>query len=570
VSGDTPQSIETTGRGRTVVSTYVAPTLVISAATLACAVWLGRSFGDTTTFPPAFYYLFSHQEFTGSIMAAGFLGLAFVLARRVEYDSVQRRIAAIADRPLVFTSIVVTVLALASLVVHHAHPLTMDEYSVVFQSQVFAAGKLHGQLPPSLLFHLVPSFWHEEFFIVSPESGRIVQAYWPTFALLLAPFSLLGVSWLLNPLLAGGSLLLVRSVARKLFDDPAAPGWAVLLTVASPAFTANAITYYTMNAHLFFNLLYVALLLEITPKRLFLAGVVGSLALTIQHPVPHMLFSVPWFVYVTARRGGVRNLAILCAGYLPLCLILGVGWLFVRIAVADPTMAVGSGGSLSSLVRRGLELGGSKITLPFAKLVYARLLGILKVFSWAAPGLPILAILGFGAFRRQPALRALAWSAGCVLVGFFFVPYTQGHGWGFRFFHAAWIALPLLAAGFLGSRTVDRAHWTKVVGLAAAASLVIGTAVRFSEIERLVSAQLDLVPQCQAEGRRVTFLSLDDGYYIEDLIQNDPFLRSPDIRMLSGGPHADAVLMRAEFPAARKVCSRGQSTVWSIGPGSDE
>ena len=566
MSGDSPQSIDRRGRGTGVLPTYVAPTLVISAITLVSALWIGQHFGDTASFPPAFYYLFAKQELSGSALAIVILGAAWVLARRVDQDSAERRIKAIADHPLIFTSIVVTILALASLVVHHNHPLTMDEYSVVFQSQVFAAGKLHGQLPPSLLPHLVPSFWHEEFFIVSPESGRIVQAYWPTFALLLAPFSLLGVPWLVNPLLAGASLLLVRWVARKLFDDPAAPGWAMLLAAASPAFTANAITYYTMNAHLFFNLLYVALLLEITPKRLFLAGVVGSLALTIQHPVPHMLFSVPWFVYVAARRGGMRNLAILCAGYLPLCLILGVGWLFVRMAIADPAMAAGSSGPVESLVRRGLELGGSKITLPFAKLVYARLMGILKVFSWAVPGLPILAILGVGAYRRQPALRALAWSAGCVLVGFFFVPYTQGHGWGFRFFHAAWIALPLLAAGFLTSRTIDRARWTRVVGLAAALSLVIGTAVRFSEIEGLVSSHLALMPHCEAEGRRVTFLNLDDGYYIEDLIQNDPFLRDPDIRMLGRGPLADAALVQTEFPGARMLCRQGQSSVWSVSP----
>jgi hypothetical protein len=442
----------------------------------------------------------------------------------------------------------------------------MDEYAVVFQSEVFAAGKLHGQLPPDLLRHLVPPFAYGEFFIVSPESGKIVQAYWPAFALLLAPFSLLGVPWLLNPLLAGGSLLLVHFVARRLFDDPAAPGWAMLLAAASPAFTANAITFYTMNAHLFFNLLYVALLLELTPKRLFLAGVVGSLALTIQHPVPHMLFSIPWFVYVTARRGGQRNLIILCTGYLPLCLFLGVGWLFVRMSVADPAMAAGSSEGLSSLVRGGLELGGANVTLPFAKLVYARLMGLLKVFSWAVPGLPILAVLGAAAFRRNPALRALAWSALCVLVGFWFVPYTQGHGWGFRFFHAAWIALPVFAAGFLASRAVDRTPWVKVVGVAAALSLVVGTAVRFSEIEALVSAQLELVPQCETEARSVTFLHLDDGYYIEDLVQNDPFLRDPDIRMLSSGPHADAALMRAEFPGARLMCSRGQSTVWDVGP----
>ena len=65
VSEDSPQSIESAGGSRAVLSAYVAPTLIISAITLGSAVWLGQRFGDTAAFPPAFYYLFSHQELTG-------------------------------------------------------------------------------------------------------------------------------------------------------------------------------------------------------------------------------------------------------------------------------------------------------------------------------------------------------------------------------------------------------------------------------------------------------------------------------------------------------------------------
>ena len=54
--------------------------------------------------------------------------------------------------------------------------------------------------------------------------------------------------------------------------------------------------YYSMQAHLTANLLFVWLLLKPTPYRAFGAGVVGSLALVLHNPFPHMLFAAPWII----------------------------------------------------------------------------------------------------------------------------------------------------------------------------------------------------------------------------------------------------------------------------------
>ena len=51
----------------------------------------------------------------------------------------------------------------------------------------------------------------------------------------------------------------------------------MLLTLGSPGFIGMAMSYFSMTAHLFLNVLFVWLLLERTPRRLVAAGV-GRLA----------------------------------------------------------------------------------------------------------------------------------------------------------------------------------------------------------------------------------------------------------------------------------------------------
>ena len=142
----------------------------------------------------------------------------------------------------------------------------------------------------------------------------------------MAPFTLVGMPWACNPVLSALTLLVVHRLALYMFEDTEAAGLALLLTVASPVFFGIGISYYSMPAHLLANSLYALLLVRPTPAKAFAAGIVGSIALSLHNPVPHMLFAVPWLIWIATRQGGVRLLAALCAGYLPLCLLLGVGW----------------------------------------------------------------------------------------------------------------------------------------------------------------------------------------------------------------------------------------------------
>src|SRR5882672_10957874 len=222
--------------------------------------------------PHVFEYLFSRNEPQAAWLAIAVVLASAVLARwgRVPGSVVPR----LAADPRAFVAGVTLVLAAAALLVYRAHPLSMDEYAPLFQARVFARGRLAGQVPPDLVPRLIPPF--TRWFIEAAPSGAMLSAYWPGFALLLTPFVWIGCPWLLNPLLGGATLLLAWRLAGRLWPGTSAAGWAALFTAASPAFSVNAISFYSMAAHLAASLCFAALVIE---ERLFLAGVVGSLAI---------------------------------------------------------------------------------------------------------------------------------------------------------------------------------------------------------------------------------------------------------------------------------------------------
>ncbi len=118
------------------------------------------------------------------------------------------------DRPRVDDR--TAVLAVGAIVVYHDYPLSMDEYAAVFQSKVFASGTVAAQVPPDLVDWLVVRGFNGTFLIASPETGRVIEAYWPGFALLLAPFQFLDVPWLCNASLVRTLDLLIYWITREI------------------------------------------------------------------------------------------------------------------------------------------------------------------------------------------------------------------------------------------------------------------------------------------------------------------------------------------------------------------
>jgi hypothetical protein len=547
-------------------------TLFVIAATATAAILLWtlqmRINGNPHGLARIFFVLFAYEDSPDALCALIILVVALCVSR---YLCVRRATRWAGDHPIMIAVITALLLALGTLTIYQNHPLSMDEYAAYFQSRVFAAGQLSGRFPVAPLDWLIPRGFQDYFLNVSRATGSVAEAYWPGFALLLAPFSWAGVPWLCNPVVSAVTLIVIHRLALELFHDREAAGFALMLTIASPVIFANGISYYSMPLHLLTNCLFALLLVRPTLTRSVAAGIVGSLALTLHNPVPHIVFAAPWLLWIATRDRGVRLFAALIAGYLPLVGLLGIGWFLYSGHLLHEGLASVTPAATSHRLEQMIRI----FALPDSRVVLARLVGIAKIWVWAVPGLLILAAVGAIRWRREMFFQLFAASALLTLFGYFLVPVDQGHGWGYRYFHSAWMALPLLAtaalfvpAGVTNERGSQAALFeddaTKsFVAACVLLTLIFGVGLRAWQLRNFLANDLRQVPQYEAIGKRIVILDDRYSFYGADLVQNDPWLRGDEIRMYSHGLAADEQMMAHYYPEFRKVYTDRYGTVWS-------
>ena len=496
-----------------------------------------------------FDYLLRAQDVPGGAVV---IFIAIAAAWRPLAPAGLALVEAIGRKPWATALITFLLLCAGQLLIAKDHALAGDEHLILLQARAFAAGRLTAQFPPELVSWVVPQPYINLWLYASP-TGEVVSVYWPGFALLLAPFALLGIPWAGNALLASGALLLIGRLAGRLTGAPQAAGWAMLLTLASPAFTGMALGYFSMTAHLFFNLVYVWLLLE---RRLFFAGIAGSFALVLHNPWPHFLFALPWIGWI-AWHDGRRAFLRLVAGYAPLTLAIGAGWWMLMRKVQGPLWFAPPGGDV--LFYWQLQLT-RVFTFPDGTTLAHRAAELVKLWLWTVPGLPALMVAGWWLTRREVPLRLLGLSFVATLAGYLMVWFDQGYGWGVRYLHPAFGALPILGAVFiLKSETLRR-----YAAAAALLSLVLATPFRWAQIESFMREHLARRPPFEKDVRQIVFVTPNYPYYTQDFVQNDPFLRAPVIFMLSRGRAADEKLLRERFPGARLVHEAQSGHVWRV------
>jgi hypothetical protein len=298
-----------------------------------------------------------------------------------------------------------------------------------------------------------------------------------------------------------------------------------------------------------------------------MAGLVGGLGLNLHNPVPHALFAIPWLVWLLTRKDRWTVVPAMLAGYLP-WVAVGFGWRHLLQGLAGGTASAGTASGGSSL-DDALTLLAGAISLPGSARLFERVLGLGKFWLWAAPGMALLACIGFWLHRGQLALRLLLTSLAVTFAGFVFVPLTQGHGWGFRYLHSAWFVVPVLAAAAFAPSARDSrtepswdvrplANWARAAALAGLLIMVPGFAWR---VHTYVAGHLAQLPQADHGRPRVLLIS-PYGYFSFDLVQNDPFLRDPLIHMVSYGQAADAQMMQQYYPDLVKLSESSRGSVW--------
>lgn len=501
-------------------------------------------------FSPIFRYLLTTFD-----AKAAWLGLAVCIAAAVwNRNTAFLRLADfLGSHPSRVALGVSTLLAVGAVFVYHNYPLSMDEYAAVFQSKVFASGSLAAHLPRDLIDWFVVRGFNGSFLIASPETGKVIGAYWPGFALLLTPFQFFNLAWLCNAGLSGLAIWLIHWITKEITRERAAAGWAMLFAMASGAFVANGLSFYSMQAHLTANLLFVALLIRPSSGRAFGAGLAGSLALVLHNPIPHALFAVPWIASMAASSNR-RHLLFLSAGYLP-GIAIGILWLALRTDIATHRYGIAA--------LNGMVYGA--FGWPNSTLLNMRVAALVKMFVWAVPSLFVFAFLGIAKYREDARVHLMATSATLTFIGYFFVVFDQGHGWGYRYFHSAWGIIPILAGCAMVKELPAKRQLVPFAGATATLSLLLIIPLQLSQIQGFISDHLAQLQPAKTPGNNIYFIHPLGGFYAADMVQFDPLLRDRDLILVSHGPILDTELVQRNWPNAIEISSGRVADQWYLG-----
>lgn len=480
-----------------------------------------------------FVSLFFIYDFPASfvVLLVSVIG-AFYIDRRA---NIRVLFVHLARRPQLVAVATLLVTSLGAWFLYRTHPLSMDEYAAKLQSEIFASGHLAGKYPVDLIDLLIPKPFQNTFITVSHASGAIASGYWPAFSLVMTPFTVLGVPWLCNPFLTYCTILSLAALLDAVVKDEAARGYGLLATVCSPVIIVNGMSFYGMPLQLLGSIIFTLGIIKGTPRYLFVAGIAGALSMTAVNPFPFLLYSLPWIIWLLCSgRASWKKLAWLASGGLPLALLLGIGWrvfLTLNFHAADASTSMHDKGSLLSV-----------FTMPFKALYIARGVAMVKLWLWAVPGLIVLAVMACSMKDKPRWVLPLAGAVVLTLIGYMFVPFDQGHGWGYRYFHTVWLALPLLAAAAFERISNDASARPRLYGFALATcvgTLLLSLPLRMYQVRSFIDEYLVQIPaRLEGNARQLLFVNLDCGATY-DLVQNDPFFNGKELRLISQGEDKD-------------------------------
>jgi hypothetical protein len=423
-------------------------------------------------------------------------------------------------------AVVLALTAAGGALVMHGIGLSMDEFAATFQARIFASGRIEAPVPDEWR-GLAP--WMTPVFInYKPVAGVWVSAYLPAYAAIRAAFSLASVEWLVNPVLAAMSVVLLAAVTRRLWVGDRrvrAGGLALLFLLLSAQFLVTSMSSYSMPAHLCLNLLWLWLYLRADVYSLAALPWVGVLALGLHNPVPHALFAAPFLLrLVRDRRFGW---AAYCGAIYLAGALAWYQWLaFVYTGVPAPAGSAAVGGRIASGILSAFSLAG--VFEWFVQGMAAALF-----FAWQTPAVAILLPVGFMAWRRLGTVeRDLA--AGLLVTWGFYALFeaNQGHGWGYRYLYPVLGSAVLLAAR--GADDVWRAGRETLVSRLVVASAAITLAaqlpLRVVQTEKFVRPYAAALEYIESRSAPVVAFDPHAAWYGRDLVRNDPlFVSTPKV-----------------------------------------
>ncbi len=171
----------------------------------------------------------------------GLLLLACIFLRPF-LDALGRALLTVSDRFFLCASLLLAfgLTALANVLVLDRVPHVTDSAAYLLQAKLFAMGRYTH--PATAL----PEFFRPHFFF-SDAAGRFVSLFQPGWPLILTPGVLLGIPWLINPLLGALTLWPLYRIVRRGFG-PLAARLSVIVLLCSPFFVFMSASFMAHTA----------------------------------------------------------------------------------------------------------------------------------------------------------------------------------------------------------------------------------------------------------------------------------------------------------------------------------
>src|SRR5579871_4176234 len=153
--------------------------LLATAVLTAALLWWIKDYGSThaaTRLALVFDYLFTTYDYPAAVWALLMVVAAALVPQKCSFRPL---LTWISDSVWVVAGVTCVALCISTWAFYLQRPPTQDELAPAFQSRIFAAGHLAGQLPPGLMERLILPRYLNDFYFVSHTSGRIASAYWP-------------------------------------------------------------------------------------------------------------------------------------------------------------------------------------------------------------------------------------------------------------------------------------------------------------------------------------------------------------------------------------------------------
>lgn len=488
-------------------------TAVVSLLGIAFALWLRRipaGNPDPRLAFNVFYYLFARNEPVGLALVALFsIGSVLIFFRRK--SSAELTAKDDFDLPrrlcLLIALLVFAVAASGTDLIFHHYAVTADENAADFQARIFARGKLQAEIPAAWIDAV--SVIKPTYIDYFPTAHSWNETYLPAYAAMRAVFEAIDLPLLLNPLLAGLSVLAVYATARSIWPDLKTNAFvAAVLLASSSQFLLMSMTSYAMPAHLTLNAVWLWLYSRPDERKFYLAPFIGVVAIGLHQPIMHALFVLPFLVRLVRQRRW-RAMSIFAAIYLAGC----IGWYLWR----------------AHFQAAGPKGVGSIFNFANPRIPIIQSMNLLLIIGWASLATPLLAVLGFARFfKAKPIVQDAMLSCALTFAFYFAFFLDQAHGWGYRYFHSALACLVLVAvAGFERLSEMiggDRARIFVIAG--ASLSILAQLPLRCWQAERFVRPYARTADALHALPYDIVALDARDAWYSADLIRNDPFLEN--------------------------------------------